>query len=370
MTESLICQQHCCFNTGVAAENLRNYFLSKGFPEDPLFTTSADLAKAIIGIPQVSRTERSVASALSAVFNGKRGASSDLANQLSHVFTVALKRRGYGEEFITTYQQELKNLLAQTRVDTMEDRQTNDEVQAFYQLCGRVSRANCLLLLEVRDLPREFTREKHLTLMQPLVKSIVEGLSIGLIQPFISHGGEYTNHILSRRTKGFFVDVLARVRSTYARLREQVGIYCEKNNFQEKKHAAINRIRLYERNHTMFRIHGTPFLHSREMLVIQLASDFEWAPDELWNWIQAEERDFFVQRESNVVPTATDRFQPFVYFFKKYKRLPSQEEISLACQELFSESYDTVPEDFWTEFTEEKKKRDDEMVALPPHNFR
>ena len=285
--------------------------------EDPLHPGSPPHFKTLDNQARFLGVNKST---LSRLRNGKARLNPELARSFSQKLRTDL-----GEQESLCRELEAAGTLQENRGPLSHGQllQTGD-VHSVQSLFERLSNPGSFVGVEYRDLPRAEPHGKYRGYAKFAGQAIASGLSFAMFQPFGDAFEAKGEGYQTRIVRDYIWNLHQKVHDVYlAMLKAAFDIAQPKTDADKLKIA--RRLMLYERGtdtKDKFRYNFCSGIQSRIFYAeIQKGETVE---REVWEWVAAPSRDFFVPRDESSMPrnVIAQQFFPVVRFWCENQRLP------------------------------------------------
>jgi len=321
-------------------------------PTDVGSAAAAGAKKGYRSLAQRARALKVDSGTLSRLLNGNARLSPKLADRFAaRLRSDPAERRTLAER-----------LLEAGKKRPLEDQQPSQygDISAVKNFFERLSQEHCLLVVEYRDLPRAEPDAKYGNYARLAGQAIAKGLAFGMVLPFSDDSlTEPPSGLYHTRTiRSYLWDLKRKAIAAFNSIRDEARIALkelQKDSDVDKK-ALERRLVLYERSpgNSKSSVPADLFfsgIQSRVFYVEIRTEDI--LEKEVWEWVAARERDFFIQRDESSTPqnVIADQFFPIVKFWhdNEHARLPT----SIGDLKNTIETYGTglganLPSEFWS----------------------
>ncbi|HZM01517.1 MAG TPA: hypothetical protein VFC44_00715 [Candidatus Saccharimonadales bacterium] len=330
-------------------ERLRNLLLNHPLVDGrPLFPNAAAIASKLTEQPLNTRKPRSVISLLSATFSNIRGFSMDFRSQLIQTVSSALMERKLPPEVARDFVGRLDKLIARHNTEIRGGGPelpdgvdaVPEEIRLITKFFNDLGEQAGLLCCEYRDPPRIYGPVKYSGLMQQCAQAIVRGASFAMFLPFVADS-QYPH---APCLHAFFKELEGRLEYGARELLKA----CQELEPDEARRAALpSRIALYK----IGKAYDAQFvtgIQSRTFLSYCHAPSQELMR-EAWEWVAGGGRDYFLQRDAEIVPLLSAQFDPIAFYWHSHGVLPKTPAEVTESITMFNELYRAnLPTDLWT----------------------
>jgi hypothetical protein len=263
-------------------------------------------------------------STLSRLRNGKARLNPELARRFSQKL-----RKAAGEQETLCRELEAAGTQQEDRgpLNVEQLLQTGD-VHSAKELFKRLANPGSFVGVEYRDLPRADPSGKYRVYADFASEAIQKGLSFAMFQPFGNAFEPKGEGYQTKIVRDYIWNLRKKVREVYLSMLKK-ALDTDKPKTEAEELEIAGRLMLYERGNDpedRFRYNFCSGIQSR-MFYAEIKKA-ETVEREVWEWVAAPSRDFFVPRDESSMPrdVIAEQFFPVIRYWNAHQKLPQSDK--------------------------------------------